>query len=66
MGDSLSAYLQDHLAGSVQAIELLEMIRDRNSGKPLAQFPADLLMEIKGYREALLELHCALRLSIHS
>jgi hypothetical protein len=56
MSDSLSTYLQDHLAGSVQAIELLEMIRDRNSGKPLGQFAADLLVEIKEDREALLEL----------
>ncbi len=54
MGDSLATYLQDHLAGSVQAIELLEMIRDRNSGKPLAQFATDLLVEIKEDREALL------------
>ena len=56
MGDSLATYLQDHLAGSVQAIELLEMIRDRNPGKPLAQFATDLLVEIKEDREALLAL----------
>ncbi len=56
MGDSLPTYLQDHLAGSVQAIELLEMIRDRNPEKPLGHFAADLLLEIKEDRETLLEL----------
>jgi hypothetical protein len=56
MADSLATYLQDHLAGSVQAIELLEMIRDGNSGQPLGQFAADLLVEVKEDREALLGL----------
>jgi hypothetical protein len=32
MSEPLTTYLQDHLAGSVHAIELVETIRDHSAG----------------------------------
>lgn len=56
MSDPLSVYLQDHLAGSVQAIELLEAISDRHKSDPLGSLASRLLVEIKADREVLLEI----------
>jgi hypothetical protein len=53
MSDSLSTYLQDHLAGAVHAIELLEAMRDRHKDQPLGQFAAALLVEIAADRDTL-------------
>src|SRR5947209_1803683 len=56
MDDPLAIYLQDHLAGAVHAIELVERIRDQHSHRPLGKFAADLLVDIKKDRETLLEV----------
>ena len=54
--NSLTTYLQDHLAGSVHAIELLKAIRDHDAGKPLGEFAAQLLTDIEADRGVLAEL----------
>ncbi len=53
MSDFLPTYLHDHLSGSDFAIELLEFLRTRNSGEPLARFAADLLVGIEADRKVL-------------
>lgn len=45
--DDLSIYLNDHLAGSVGALELLDRLLDVYQGKPLEQFFAVLRSEIE-------------------
>jgi hypothetical protein len=45
--DTLSTYLNDHLAGSIGAIELLDRVIAENDGNPLGQGLADLLSEIR-------------------
>jgi len=56
MSDSLTIYLQDHLAGSVHAIELLTAIRDHHAGEPLGKFAEQLLAEIEEDRGVLAAL----------
>jgi hypothetical protein len=56
MNDPLAAYLHDHLAGSVHAIDLLRAIRDQQTGKPLGKFAATLLPEIEADQESLREI----------
>jgi hypothetical protein len=56
MNDPLVTYLEDHLAGAVHAIELVETIRDRHSNESLGQFAQDLLGEIQQDRQVLLGL----------
>ena len=53
---NLSTYLNDHLAGSVGALELLDRLIDDNSGKPLERFLRDLRNEIDTDQETLKEL----------
>jgi hypothetical protein len=43
----ITTYLKDHLAGSVAALELIDHLIERHSGRPLAQFLRDLQSEIK-------------------
>lgn len=43
----VSTYLNDHLAGSVGAIQLVERAIEENAGTPLAQRLAEVLGEIK-------------------
>jgi hypothetical protein len=52
----LATYLQDHLAGSVHAVGLLEFMRDEHPREPLGQFATDLLAEIEADREVLRKL----------
>jgi hypothetical protein len=54
--ENLSSYLNDHLAGSVGALELLDRLIDDNSGKPLERFFRDLRNEIDTDQETLKEL----------
>jgi hypothetical protein len=54
--EHLSSYLNDHLAGSVGALELLDRLIDTFEGKPLAQFFRDLREEIEADQETLKEL----------
>lgn len=55
MGD-LSTYLNDHLAGSVGALELLDRLIEVYQGKPLEGFFRDLRNEIDADQETLKEL----------
>jgi hypothetical protein len=55
---SLATYLQDHLAGSVAAVEILRGLRDEHAGQPLEWFASDILSEVERDRttlEALIE-----------
>ena len=56
MDDPLVTYLEDHLAGAVHAIELVETIRERHPNEPLGQFAQDLMGEIQADRQVLLGL----------
>jgi hypothetical protein len=56
MSDPLTTYLQDHLAGALQAIELLKAMRDSHAGEPLGRFAAELLVEIEADRDMLAAL----------
>jgi hypothetical protein len=53
MSNSLATYLQDHLAGSIHAIELVQHIRDEHAGESLGDFAAQLLVEIRVDQEVL-------------
>ena len=46
MSDDLTTYLNDHLAGSVGALELVDRLIETYKGKPLEQFFKDLRNEI--------------------
>ncbi len=50
---TLSAYLNDHLAGSKAAVELVESIRSENEGTPLGELLARLGTEIETDRGTL-------------
>ena len=47
MNDPLAVYVQDHSAGSVQAVELVEFLRDQHQHRDLVDFAAEILIEIK-------------------
>jgi hypothetical protein len=51
--EDLSSYLNDHLAGSVGALELLDRLIDTYKGKPLERFFRDLRNEIAADQETL-------------
>ena len=51
--EHLATYLNDHLAGSVTAIELLENLQAAYAGKDLERFLADLRNDIEADREEL-------------
>jgi hypothetical protein len=53
---NLSSYLNDHLAGSVGALELLDRLIDDNRWKPLERFLRDLRNEIDTDQKTLKEL----------
>ena len=46
MSKNLTIYLNDHLAGSVAALELVDRLIETYKGKPLEQFFKDLRSEI--------------------
>lgn len=54
--EDLSSYLNDHLAGSVGALELLDRLMKIYKGKPLERFFKDLRNEIDADQETLKEL----------
>ncbi len=54
--EDLSSYLNDHLAGSVGALELLDRLIDIYQTKPLERFFRDLRNEIDADQEILKEL----------
>jgi hypothetical protein len=51
--EHLATYLNDHLAGSVVALELLEHLESSYAGTPLESFFKDLTVEITADREKL-------------
>ena len=51
--DALETYLNDHLAGSAGAVELVERIRSTNEGTPLDAFLEGLGREIEADRGTL-------------
>ncbi len=54
--DLLGAYLSDHLAGSVAALDLVEKLRSHNEGTPLAEHLAELGPEIEADKVVLEQL----------
>lgn len=54
--EELSSYLNDHLAGSVGALELLDRLIDVYKGKPLERFFIDLRNEIDADQAILKQL----------
>ena len=54
--DALETYLNDHLAGSVGAIQMLERAVDDHAGTPLGPQLADLLAGIRAAQEELRDL----------
>jgi hypothetical protein len=54
--DGLTTYLQDHLAGALQAIELLKAMRDHFADEPLGSFASELLVDVEADREVLARL----------
>ncbi len=56
MNDPLATYLHDHLGGAKAAIELLEVMRDRQRDKPLGDFAAHLLPDVQADRDTLQRL----------
>lgn len=54
--DPLNTYLNDHLAGSKHAVNLVEAMREEFKGMPLGTFAASILTEIKADRETLKQL----------
>jgi hypothetical protein len=51
--EHLATYLNDHLAGSVVAIELLEKLEDTHKGTPLENFLKNLQKEIEADQQEL-------------
>lgn len=56
MSDPLATYLQDHLAGSSFAIELLESLRDRFHDQPLGTLAEALLADVRDDQQVLLRM----------
>jgi hypothetical protein len=51
--EHIATYLNDHLAGAVAAIELLEHLEKAHAGEPLATFLAELRTDIAADRQEL-------------
>jgi hypothetical protein len=56
MTDPLATYLHDHLGGAKAAIDLLEVMRDRQDEQALRDFAANLLTEVQADRDTLQRL----------
>ena len=56
MASTLGTYLEDHLAGSRYALDLLQDLKEQTADVNLAQLAARLQMEIEGDREVLQKL----------
>jgi hypothetical protein len=54
--DDLAIYLNDHLAGSIGALELLDHLIEACEGKPIERFCKDLRAEISADQDELREL----------
>jgi hypothetical protein len=53
MSDPLATYLNDHRAGAAGAIELLEAVAERQRGRKLGWFAAELLIDVREDRDVL-------------
>lgn len=51
--DHIAIYLNDHLAGSVAAVELLDQLQEDHSGTPLGGFFTELRTDIEADRQEL-------------
>jgi hypothetical protein len=60
---NVSTYLNDHLAGAVAAVGLLEQLEKRHAGEPVARFVAGLRADIEADRAELQALMGRLGLS---
>jgi hypothetical protein len=49
----IATYLNDHLAGSVVALELVESLESAHTGKPLAKFFSELKIDLRADRQQL-------------
>lgn len=56
MSDSLQTYLHDHLAGANFAVDLVEFLRDEQSGTPVGELAAALLPEVEQDRQVLRDI----------
>ena len=56
MNDNVAAYLSDHLAGSVAAIELIDDLTNASEDESLKQFFSDLKRDIESDQEVLEQL----------
>ena len=61
--DHIATYLNDHLAGSVVAIELMENLEAAYEGKAIARFIAQLRSEVEADRKELEDLMSRLKVS---
>jgi hypothetical protein len=61
--EHLATYLNDHLAGAVAALELLEHLEKAHGGTPLARTLAELRTEIAADRDTLQSLMQSLRVT---
>ena len=61
--NDLGTYLQDHYAGSVGAVELVDHLIDSHAGEPLELFFRELRAEISSDQEELRDLMRALNIS---
>jgi len=60
--EHLVTYLNDHLAGSVAAIELLEQLENEHAGTPLNRLFAELRLDVLADRQELEALMAKLRI----
>jgi hypothetical protein len=56
LGDRLSIYLNDHLAGATAGLELARRAASNNGGTPYGRVLAEVAVEIEQDREALIEV----------
>ena len=61
--DHLSTYLNDHLAGSVAALELLAYLEQEHTGTPRSNVFAELRAEVAADRDELKAIMSKLRLA---
>ncbi|MDB4884233.1 MAG: hypothetical protein JWL95_2999 [Gemmatimonadetes bacterium] len=61
--EHLATYLNDHLAGAVAALELLEQLEKAHAGTPVAQALSELRVEIEADRGTLQSLMLRLRVT---
>jgi hypothetical protein len=53
MDDPLATYLNDHIAGSAHAVDLLEALCNQHANEPLGEFAGRLLAEVQADRAVL-------------